>query len=148
VIEIRPLRDSDRSEWLRLRHALWPHDTISDLEKEAGEILDRPEREVVFVAQRPDGRLCGLVEVSIRKHAKGCATENVGYLEGWYVDPDRRRWGVGRRLVAAAEGWARSQGCREMGSDTDSSYPLSPSAHEALGYQEVERQIFFRKDLT
>jgi hypothetical protein len=33
-----------------------------------------------------------------------------------------------------------------MASDTTPSYPVSPLAHAALGYQEVER--FFRKDLV
>ena len=38
-----------------------------------------------------------------------------------------------------------AEGCREMASDTDPSYPISPAAHAALGYQEVQR--CFRKDL-
>jgi aminoglycoside 6'-N-acetyltransferase I len=73
------------------------------------------------------------------------------------VDPDCRREGLGRRLVEAAEAWARSAGCREMASDTDPGYPLSPTAHAALGYQEVfaahappghqEGDRYFRKDL-
>jgi hypothetical protein len=32
-----------------------------------------------------------------------------------------------------------------MASDTTPSYPISPAAHAALGYEEVER--YFRKDL-
>ena len=35
--------------------------------------------------------------------ADGCTTHPVGYVEGWYVDPDVRRKGVGKALVAAAE---------------------------------------------
>ncbi|HEU5088623.1 MAG TPA: GNAT family N-acetyltransferase, partial [Roseiflexaceae bacterium] len=70
----------------------------------------------------------------------------IGYLEGWYVDPDYRGQSVGRTLVEQAEAWARAQGCLEMASDTTPSYPLSPAAHAALGYHEVER--FFRKNLS
>ena len=60
-------------------------------------------------------------------------------------DPDWRGKGIGRALVAQVENWAREQGCVEMASDTTPFYPLSPQAHEALGYEEVER--YFRKDL-
>ena len=102
----------------------------------------------VFVAERPDGGFCGLMEVAIRDKAPGCTTTKIGYLEAWYVDPDWRRQGVGRLLVEAAEAWAIAQGCTEMASDTDAGYPLSPTAHDRLGYQEVGREIFFRKGLV
>jgi aminoglycoside 6'-N-acetyltransferase I len=98
------------------------------------------------VCSRPGGGLCGLVEVAIHRSAPGCATERIGYLEAWYVDLDARGQGVGRALVRRAEAWARGQGCREMASDTTPDYPVSPIAHAALGYQEVERH--FRKDLV
>jgi hypothetical protein len=39
------------------------------------------DRQPVFVAERPDGGLCGLVEVSIRSAAPGCTTDRIGYLE-------------------------------------------------------------------
>ncbi len=149
---IRPVQSSDAAEWLRLRMALWPD---AKPEKEAGEIahfLADPPRpplpmlHAAFVCQRPDGDLCGLVEVSIHTQAPGCTTDRIGYLEAWYVDPAARGRQIGRALTQAAEAWARAQGCREMASDTDPSYPISPAAHAALGYQEVAR--CFRKELA
>lgn len=148
---IRAVRASDAGEWLRMRLALWPH---SAPEKEAGEIahfLANPQQPLptlyaAFVCPRSEGGLCGLVEVSIHDSAPGCTSNHIGYLEAWYVDPDHRHAGVGRALVEQAETWARAQGCLEMASDTTPSYPLSPAAHAALGYHEVER--FFRKDLS
>ena len=74
-------------------------------------------------------------------------TNQIGYLEAWYVDPEWRQKGVGRALVEAAEEWARAQGCTEMASDTMEDYPLSPAAHAQLGYEEVARDIYFRKEL-
>src|SRR5262249_39023821 len=71
----------------------------------------------VLVAERPTGGLCGFVEASIRPFVDGCTTRPVGYVEGWFVDPDVRRQGVGRKLVTAAEEWAAGQGCVEMASD-------------------------------
>ncbi len=87
------------------------------------------------------------MEVSLRNYAEGCDTSPVGYVEGWYVDPDLRRGGVGALLVQAAEAWALEQGCTEMGSDCYLENEVSRLAHTALGYQEVERLIHFEKRL-
>ena len=145
MITIRPLTDDDEAEWLRLRRDLWPDHEADELRREMAAIRADLDQQPVFVAEHPDGRLCGLVEVSIHSMAPGCRSGRIGYLEAWYVDPDCRKQGLGRRLVEAAEAWARSVGCLEMASDTTPAYPASPQAHAALGYREVER--YFRKDL-
>lgn len=67
--------------------------------------------------------------------------------EGWYVAPEWRRWQVGAALVAEAEAWARAQGCREMASDTWIDNADSQRAHEALGYEVVDRCVNYRKAL-
>ena len=147
---IRSVQPSDAAEWLRLRMALWPD---SSPQKEAAEIAEflahpdvpLPMLYVAFVCERPDGSLCGFAEGAIHTEAPGCTTDRIGYLEAWYVDADARQQGSGRALAHAVEDWARAQGCTEMASDTDPSYPLSPNAHAALGYSEVQR--YFRKDL-
>ena len=151
-MNIRPVQESDASEWLRIRMALWSDTDSEDETQEIAHFLAIPPRpplptlHAAFVCPRPDTGLCGLVEVSIHSSAPGCTTERIGYLEAWYVDPDYRGQGVGRELVKCAEDWAKSEGCQEMASDTDPTYPISPAAHAALGYQEVQRH--FRKDLS
>lgn len=144
---IREVKPSDRAEWLRMRIALWPG-SDEDHERETGEYFRQPEpNTAVFVAERDHGKLGGFLEASIRYYAEGCDTRNVGYIEGWYVDTDLRLQSVGRRLVAAAEQWARQQGCREMASDCELNNVGSLKAHLAIGYEEVERAIHFRKTL-
>ena len=147
-IVIRLVQPKDWNEWLRLRLALWPEPQHrrAALAREMKEIA-ADAQQPVFVAERFEGGLCGLLEVSIRKEAEGCQTDRIGYLEGWFVEPDMRGRGIGRALVQAAENWARAQGCREMASDTSPEYPLSPGAHAQLGYVEVQRTIHFRKEL-
>ena len=142
---IRPLHESDETEWLRLRLALWPDIDLEEQQREMAAIRADLEHWAVFVAECRAGHLCGLLEVSIRRTAPGCESGRIGYLEAWYVDPEWRQQGVGRHLAEAAEAWARSVGCREMASDTTPYYPVSPQAHASLGYREVER--YFRKDL-
>jgi len=105
------------------------------------------EEAEVFVVDRGAGRLAGFVEVGTRPYADGCDTSPVAYLEAWYVDPDVRRQGHGRALVAAAERWARAQGYREMASDTQLDNVVSQAAHRRAGYHEVDRVVQFRKEL-
>lgn len=101
----------------------------------------------VFVVVRPNGGLGGFLEAGQRKYAEGCDTSPVGYIEGWYVDADLRRQAMGSALVHAAEDWARQQGFSEMASDCVLENWVSESAHKAIGYEEVERLIHFRKSL-
>jgi len=76
-----------------------------------------------------------------------CRTNNVGFIEGWYVKPEYRQKGIGKLLVRKAESWAISKGCREMDSDTNERYPISPIAHKALGYKEVDTPLNYKKSL-
>ena len=145
-MHIRPVDPQDNNEWFRLRTALWPACPDDTLRAEIASIL-ADASQAVFVAKRDGGGLGGFAEVSIHPHALGCQTHPVGYLEGWWVDPDLRRTGLGRQLVAAAENWARAKGCREVASDTDVGNDVSLTAHLALGYKQVGRVIPFNKRL-
>jgi aminoglycoside 6'-N-acetyltransferase I len=109
----------------------------------------------VFVAEsthaetRGDGgALIGFAEVGRRSHADGCdESQAVGFLEGWFVNKDWRGLGIGRMLVGAVEEWARRQGCKEMASGTWIDNDTSQRAHEAMGYEVVDRCVNYRKKL-
>lgn len=133
-------------------HALWPSGSVEEHGKELRSLVDGTARLTmpiaVLVAEAGDGRLVGFVEVDLRSHADGCdPAQPVGYVEGWYVTEEYRRSGVGARLVAAAEAWARGLGCVEMGSDAVIENEVSQKAHTALGYEVVDRCVHFRKRL-
>lgn len=102
----------------------------------------------VFVADRGNGSLAGFVEIGSRNYAEGCITTPIAYLEGWYVDPDVRRTGIGSQLLQAAEFWAVDHGYLELASDTQLDNAISLKVHRTLGFDEVERQICFRKQLV
>jgi aminoglycoside 6'-N-acetyltransferase I len=148
-IEIRPATDADRAELYRLIRALFPDLQPHELDPEVDEYLapDRGQK-IVFVAQRNlPNRLAGFIEVGTRPYAEGCATSPVPYVEAWYVDEDVRRQSVGRALFGAAEAWSRAEGFTEIASDVQIDNAGSIAAHKALGYEETERLVCFRRSL-
>ena len=145
-MNVRPDRDEDWSEWLRMSVALFPEYTALELAKGMKEFRGRSDADV-FVVDRGDGSLAGFVEAGSRPYAEGCGTSPVGYVEAWYIDQDVRRQGFGRALLKAAEDWARQRGYSEMASDALLDNETSHRAHKASGYAEVERIVTFRKSL-
>ena len=143
---IRLVTPEDQSEWLRMRHDLWPDVEPDELLREMQRIIADPQTPV-FVMERPDGRLGGFIETGTRKYADGCETSPVGYIEGWLVDEDLRGKGLGKALVKTAEDWVRGQGLHEMASDTWLENEVSIAAHLKMGYEEVERLVHFVKIL-
>ena len=146
---VRIATENDREELCRLIGALFPEIPPAQLHGEVDEYLDPVGRtEIVLVAARASGKLAGFVEVGTRPYAEGCATSPVPYIEAWYVDDDVRRQGIGGALFRAAEAWARAEGFTEIASDVQIDNAVSISAHKALGYEETERIVCFRRSLT
>jgi aminoglycoside 6'-N-acetyltransferase I len=141
-MRIRAYRPADRRAYQQLREKLWPD--CSDADNDSWFARDDA---TTFVAERPDGSLCGFVEVGSRPYAEGCESSPVGYIEGWWVDDDVRKRGIGRALIETAEQWARAKGYTEMASDALIDNRVSHAAHAALGFEEVERLVMFRKSL-
>jgi aminoglycoside 6'-N-acetyltransferase I len=104
---------------------------------------------VVLVAVRENGSLCGFAELAIRHdHVDGASSVPVAYLEGWYVDPDVRGGGIGRRLLEAAEGWAAARGLRELASDAELDNHRSIQTHRSCGFTEICRAVHFIKPIS
>ena len=152
IVQIRAARLSDCERLVTMFHALWPARSVEEHGNEVRSIVDGTARLTmpiaVLVAEAADGKVVGFVEVDLRSQADGCDPgQAVGYVEGWYVTEEYRRSGVGTRLIAAAEEWARGFGCVEMGSDAVIGNEVSLKAHAALGYEVVDRCVNFRKRL-
>jgi aminoglycoside 6'-N-acetyltransferase I len=146
-MDVRVCQRADDTEWLRMRRALWPQLAAADEAKDAEEWRNRPDATVLVVVRADGTGLAGFAEVGERAYADGCDTSPIAYLEGWYVDPDMRRRGLGAALVRAAEEWARGQGYRELASDALLENTTSQQAHVALGFTEVERAVKYCKTL-
>jgi aminoglycoside 6'-N-acetyltransferase I len=137
----------DLAEWIRMRALLWPGCSVHDHRIDADKILKNTE-EILYVADRGEAALAGFIEARLRPYADGCDTSPVGFVEGWFVDADVRRRGVGANLISAAETWAISRGCLEIASDTELHNEVSRAAHARLGFDEVEQVVRFRKRLS
>jgi aminoglycoside 6'-N-acetyltransferase I len=151
-IRVRPGEPSDREQLLLMRLALWPELSVDEDRQELDAALSgKPMGTMpltILVAETGDGDLVGFVEVGLRSHADGCDTSiPVGFVEGWFVPELHRRKGVGAKLLAAAEDWARGHGCIEMASDTWLDNDKSQQVHEALGFEVVDRCVHYRKAL-
>ena len=137
---------SDRNDWLALRTLLWPDshdDHLGEIEaiRTSGELI-------CVIARTADGHAVGFAEAAIRHdYVNGCDTSPVGFLEGIFVRPEARRLGVARALVAATANWARGMGCSEFASDAALGNLDSHQMHNALGFVETQRVVFFRRKL-
>jgi aminoglycoside 6'-N-acetyltransferase I len=146
ALHVRPATEADALVWQRMRRELWPEGAESHAPEIAryfsGQLTNPAE---VLLACLGSDVPIGFVELSIRPYAEGCVTDRVAFVEGWFVDAAYRGRGVGAALMAAAEAWGHASNCTELGSDTETFNETSIAAHKALGFDEVERIVCFRK---
>jgi N-acetylglutamate synthase-like GNAT family acetyltransferase len=99
----------------------------------------------VLVCEGGDGRLAGFVGLEQRLMIEsGDKAEIVGLV----VDAAARRAGAGRRLVAAAEDWARARGLRELFLRSNVVRPEAHAFYPALGFERNKTQHVYRKPLA
>jgi aminoglycoside 6'-N-acetyltransferase I len=124
---IRLAQDSDRVALAKMRAALWPDASFEDhlKELESGPVGSLPT--ATFVAHA-EGGVVGFLDAGLRSHADGC-------------DPATRR--LRRRLV---RGRTLPQAWSRRGSDA-SGRKNWREAHQALGFEVVDRCVHFRKKL-
>lgn len=147
---LRPATLADAEPLSHLRAALWPEAAVDEHRKEIEAIVagnwSATYPYVIFVAV--EGEIVGFAEATLRSRADGCdASRPVGYLEGWYVAEGWRGRGIGAELLNTVEAWASEQGCVELASDTWIDNEGSQRAHEALGFEVVDRVVNYRKRL-
>jgi aminoglycoside 6'-N-acetyltransferase I len=137
-----------------MRKLLWPESSMEEHRREVEAVLRNRKYGTlpmaILVSQGEDEALTGFLDVVLRSHADGCdPAQPVGFIEGWFVHEPFRYKGVGRELMRSAEAWARSQGCREIASDTWIDDERSQRAHQALGFEVevVDRCVHFLKAL-
>jgi aminoglycoside 6'-N-acetyltransferase I len=145
MIEIKPATNSDLNQWAKLRYLLWSDLSIDGHNLEIQSELAHPDKECLLAWQ--DDQAVGFIELTLRSVVDGCLSTPVAYMEGWFVLEEFRAQNIGKKLVQSAEAWAQSRGCSEMGSDAEIDNQVSIASHKALGFEEVDRVVQFRKSL-
>jgi aminoglycoside 6'-N-acetyltransferase I len=131
--------------WARLRVELWPDSSLEHHQAELAQFR-ADENGTAFVAIDSVGHVVGFAEATLRHdYVNGCETSPVLFLEGIYVRPENRREGVAGALCQAVAAWGRAAGCTEFASDALIDNLASHAFHDALGFDETRRVVYFRK---
>ena len=147
-VRVAPATAADAEDWTAMRTALWPRGGDGAHAADIAGLLADPGETINLIARTEDGAALGFAEAALRRdYVNGCKTSPVAFLEGIFVWPEARGHGVARAMVAEVEAWARKQGCTEFASDTAPDNFVSQDMHRALGFEETQRVVFFRKVL-
>jgi aminoglycoside 6'-N-acetyltransferase I len=149
---IRMARRGDEVAIGEMMASLWPDGTLAEHQSDAAVLIATGMYGTLpgamLLAEDADGRALGFLQVGLRSHADGCDVgQPVGFIEGWLVEKEMRREGIGEKLMRAAEEWAQAKGCIELASDALIDKDESLRAHSALGFEVVDRCVHFRKRL-
>src|SRR5262249_14304392 len=131
--------------WAAMRAKLFPREDPAKRRREIAAIL-ASDTQAGFGVRAGDAWLA-FMEVQERSYGQGCDTSPVGYVEALWVEPETRRQGVARQLVAAAIDWCRGRGLSELASDAQIDNLVSQAMHRALGFEETQRLVTFRMKL-
>ena len=125
---------------------LWPEHPLEEMLTELAENITGPE--AAFFLALDGENAVGFAQCQLRyDYVEGTDSSPVGYLEGIYVADGHRRQGLARALLAACEGWAKEQGCKEFASDCELTNAESLKFHLKVGFEEANRIICFAKKL-
>jgi len=146
-MKIMPVTEPLLADWLQLRILLWPDHEDAHL-LEMRQLLEQPYT-LQLLSYNDQQQAIAMLEASIRyEYVNGTQTSPVAFLEGIYVLPEYRRSGVATTLVQQVEDWAKQFSCTEFASDAAIDNTISHAMHRALGFQETERVVYFKKKIS
>lgn len=96
----------------------------------------------VFVVESPDGVLTGWIHVCGRRSLE---SDPHAEIAGLVVDATRRRQGIGRRLVDAAEDWARRHGYSTLKVRSNVARDVAHDFYIGLGFARIKSQHVYTR---
>ena len=123
---------------------MWDSHTVDELETGFVETLN--DENSAFFIKYVDDMPVGFSQCGLRTdYVEGTESSPVGYLEGVFVKADYRNNGYAKELLLACECWAKNMGCTEFASDCELDNIVSLKFHIAMGFDEANRVICFKK---
>ena len=130
----------------KLAIQMWEDNVLAELAAELAELMKSPEA-VVFLGE-VDGQAIGFAQCQLRHdYVEGTHSSPVGYLEGIFVVQEYQHKGYAKELLCECELWAKEKGCSEFASDCELDNKNSYSCHIAMGFEEANSVICFKKEL-
>jgi len=143
---IKKAKAEDAEVLAELAIQMWENHTLPDLADEFGEIIENEEA-VCFIKYIDDKPIAFAQSQLRHDYVEGTRSSPVGYLEGIFVAKEYRKSGYAAELLKECEKWAKEKGCTEFASDCELVNKDSLKFHMALGFEEANRVICFRKDI-
>lgn len=125
---------------------MWDDASISELQQGFEELVvsDKAKCFIKYV----NGMAVGFAQCQLRTdYVEGTDGSPVGYLEGIFVEEKYRKCGYARALLKECEKWAKEKQCTELASDCELVNKESLCFHIALGFEEANRIICFKKEI-
>ncbi len=143
---VRKAVENDSRTLAEMAVQMWDDNTVDSLETEFIETLN--DENAVFFIRYADDIPVGFAQCGLRyDYVEGTDSAPVGYLEGIFVKEGYRNRGYAKELLTACEIWAKEKGCTEFASDCELDNKGSLMFHMAMGFEEANRIICFRKDI-
>ncbi len=143
---IKRAKAEDARDLAKLAKQMWTDHDLADLEEEFSKSAMNDEAAcfIKFVDEMP----IAFAQCQLRHdYVEGTESSPVGYLEGIFVSNKYRRNGYAAELLAECEKWTKEKGCSEFASDCELDNEDSLKFHLALGFEEANRIICFRKEV-
>ena len=143
---IKRAKTEDAKVLAGLAIQMWTDHNLEELAEVFHQLVTNDEA-VCFI-KYVDGKPIGFSQCQLRRdYVEGTESSPVGYLEGIFVSDDYRTRGYASELLSECEKWAKEKGCTEFASDCELDNIDSFRFHMALGFEEANRIICFRKDI-
>lgn len=143
---IRKATINDTSVLAELAIQMWSNHTVSELDTDFAEIIN--SNDAVCFIKYVDDIPVGFAQCQLRyDYVEGTHSSPVGYLEGIFVVSEYQHKGYAKELQYECELWAKEKGCSEFASDCELNNINSFNFHIAMGFEEANRVICFRKEL-
>ena len=141
---VRKATYSDSRVLAEMAVQMWDSHTVDELETEFTETLN--DKQSVFFIKYVNDVPVGFAQCGLRSdYVDGTESSPVGYLEGIFVKKDYRNNGYAKELLLSCETWAKNIGCTEFASDCELNNIGSLKFHIAMGFDEANRIICFKK---